>query len=236
MTALGACGGRAVGAEPAAPVLGLDHVVTTKGEALKAWEAIKASGKGRPLIVGDTKALENLIDLASISEETSASISAAAAKLKAPQALFRWAKEEGIEDAEVGEWPDKSPVLGDGAIETALIEDPRAPVHILIFPVADDAEIFARLRWGGWNACPPPAVHMAVLRSWRERFGAELVGLGGDTLTYRVRSRPKTRKEALAVAREAYAYCLDSVDQGYGDLSNLAAAMMADEWWAFWWD
>ncbi len=217
-------------------MLGLEHIVTTKREALQTWEAIKASGKGRPLIVGDAEALGGLIGLSSESEETSVAISAAAAGLKAPQALFRWAKAEGIEDAEVGEWPDKSQPLSDGVIETALIEDPRTPVHILTFPGADDAEIFARLRWGGWNACPPPAIHMAMLRSWRERYGAELVGLGGDTLTYRVRSRPKTRKEALAVAREAYAYCLDTVDQGYGDLSGLAAALMVSDWWAFWWD
>jgi hypothetical protein len=52
----------------------------------------------------------------------------------------------------------------------------------------------------------------------------------------RVASRPKTRKEALALARDQYIYCTDLIDQGGGTYSALAADLMANDWWHFWWD
>jgi hypothetical protein len=52
----------------------------------------------------------------------------------------------------------------------------------------------------------------------------------------RVARRPDTREQALELAREHYAYCNDIVDQGEGTLSPLAACLIADERWNFWWD
>jgi hypothetical protein len=109
-------------------------------------------------------------------------------------------------------------------------------VHIALIPTDDWTTIPAHLQWGGWNACPHPEFHVAALRSWRDRFGAELVGLSRDTLELRVSRRPQTREAALELAREQYAYCNDIVDQGVGTLSVLAADLMADPWWFFWWD
>lgn len=224
-------------AHAAEPFLGLDQTIVPASNALKVWAAIKAEGKGRPVIVGGLDVLERLEDTYSISEEAPEAISAAAEKLAIPSDLFRWAAGEADAEPEVGDWPQKKFMMAGGVLElTPLNGKPLKDVSILTIPGSDDAEAFARLRWGDWNACPPPEMHMALLRSWRQRFGAELVGLSGDTLTLRVKHRPKTRSEALNLAREAYAYCPDSVDQGLGNLSNLAAAMMADEWWGFWWD
>jgi hypothetical protein len=53
-----------------------------------------------------------------------------------------------------------------------------------------------------------------------------LVGLSHDVVNIRVRRRPKTRGEALDLAREQYSYCSDIVDQGVGTLNALAAALM----------
>jgi hypothetical protein len=77
---------------------------------------------------------------------------------------------------------------------------------------------------------------VAALRSWRDRFGAELVGLGFDTMNLRVARRPQTRAEALELAREQDLYSQDLVDQVAGTLSHLAADLMTHEWWFFWWD
>ena len=77
---------------------------------------------------------------------------------------------------------------------------------------------------------------MAAQRSWSERYGAEIVGVTRDTLNLRVGRRPETREEALRLAREHYIYCNDSIDQGAGTQSNLAAQLMQHEWWSFWWD
>jgi hypothetical protein len=94
----------------------------------------------------------------------------------------------------------------------------------------------AYLHWGQWNGCPAPEYQIAALRSWRERFGAELVGLSRDVMNVRVQSRPPTREVALELAREQYVYCSDIVDQGVQTLSALAAVLMESDWWYFWWD
>ena len=137
----------------------------------------------------------------------------------------------------VGEWPSTQPgPVGLTVAEDLLTGRPLERVHIILVPTDDWTSIPAHLRWGGWNANPTPEYHVAALRSWRDRYGARLVGLGPDSMNVRVQRRPQTREEALALAREFHAYCNDTIDQGLGTLSNLAAALMSGDWWFFWWD
>ncbi|UFZ08283.1 DUF4253 domain-containing protein [Bradyrhizobium ontarionense] len=137
----------------------------------------------------------------------------------------------------IGEWPDR-PETGWGlsVAEDTRTGQPLQKVIIGLAPTDDWTTIPALLRWGDWNGCPKPEEHVAALRSWRDRYGAELVGMSADTINLRVASRPKTREEALALAREHYVYCNDIIDQGAETLSALAAALMANDWWYFWWD
>jgi len=109
-------------------------------------------------------------------------------------------------------------------------------VHIAIFPTDDWTTIPAYLRFGGWNACPAAEYHVAAMRTWRDRYGVELVGVASDTLNLTVQRRPESRDEALALAREQYVYCNDIIDQGVETYSALAATLMASDWWYFWWD
>ena len=109
-------------------------------------------------------------------------------------------------------------------------------VHIGLIPTHDWTTIPAHLLWGGWNACPDPAYHVAALRSWRERFGAEIVGLSADTMNLTVQRRPQTREAAIDLALEQHLYCNDIVDQGVETISHLAASLMVHSWWFFWWD
>jgi hypothetical protein len=51
-----------------------------------------------------------------------------------------------------------------------------------------------------------------------------------------VQRRPKSPAEAIALARDLHPYCSDSIDQGYETVSARAAALMASDWWTFWWD
>jgi hypothetical protein len=137
----------------------------------------------------------------------------------------------------IGEWPaDVTLSTGPSVAFEVTANKPLDKVHIALIPTDDWTTIPAHLQWGGWNACPHPEFHVAALRSWRDRFGAELVGLRRDTMDLRVARRPQTREAALELAREQYVYCNDIVDQGVGGLSALAADLMADPWWFFWWD
>ncbi len=107
----------------------------------------------------------------------------------------------------VGDWPL---ILPEPDTALAIAEDilsgrPLARVTIVLVPTDDPTTIPAHLRWGGWNANPPAEYHVAALRSWRDRYGAELVGLSLDVMNVRVARRPGSRDEAMALAREQYA-------------------------------
>ncbi len=147
------------------------------------------------------------------------------------------AMENAPDEPPLGEWPAKpEPSIGLSVARNILTGAPLPKVHVGIAPTDDWTTIPAYLRWGGWNECPAAEFHVAVMRGWRDRYGAELVGMSASTINLRVASRPKTREEALALAREHYVYCADIIDQGFPSYSALAAYLMANDWWYFWWD
>jgi hypothetical protein len=138
---------------------------------------------------------------------------------------------------DIGEWPTEVQASTGLTVATNLrTGKPFDMVRIVVLPTDDWTTAPAHLRWGDWNDCPAPEYHVAALRSWRDRYDVELVGLNSDTMNLRAARRPETREEALALAREQYAYCTDIVEQGTQTLSALAAALMCDDWWFFWWD
>jgi hypothetical protein len=141
----------------------------------------------------------------------------------------------------IGDWPqelrDELPdEMGLTIVRDVLSGTFLSKVHIALIPTDDWTEIPAYLRYGNWNECPAPEYQVAALRSWRDRFGAELVGMAFDTINMRVSRRPGTREEALALAQEQYVYCSDIIDQGTQTYSRLAASLMSSNWWFFWWD
>ncbi|MFT3987290.1 DUF4253 domain-containing protein [Aestuariivirga sp.] len=137
----------------------------------------------------------------------------------------------------LGNWPDTpNASMGLTVASELLSGKPFPKVYIGVAPTDDWTTIPAILRWGGWNACPAAEYHVAALRKWRDNYGAELIGLSFDTMNLRVAIKPKTREEALALAREQYIYCSDIIDQGSETYSALAADLIANDWWYFWWD
>lgn len=226
--------------------------------ALAEWEKLKRAGEGWPVIVGDAEALGRMletyaIDDPSIYQDPDAvagnwpppraveEILAAADGIDVPVELQRLFEQEyggAPFELDPGEWPEPGEVGGAGlTVHTDILTQRVFPkVHLTVLPTDDPAAVPAYLRWGNWNACPPPEVHVAVHRKWREEYGAQIVGISGDTINMRVSRRPATREEALALAREQFLYCSDLVLQGTETLEVLAASLMASDWWYFWWD
>lgn len=83
---------------------------------------------------------------------------------------------------------------------------------------------------------PPPQVHVAIMKHWYERWGAELVGLTAGSAEMRVLSPPTTHEAAFALAREQYVYCPDLVEQDTGSILVLAQLLLRSPVWWFWWD
>jgi len=234
--------------------LAFPRVTVAGAQALAEWERRKAASGGLPIVIGSDEDLERIANQFSIDDahvtgvkppgdgpRTTSAILDAAAKIKFPNDLRKWpgAYQPSDLHAPLGDWP--SEVKSDDATDLTIARDLSSGqfhdhVHLLLLPAKGSWEVPAYLRWGNWNACPPPEYHVAALRRWNENYGAELVAINGDTMNLRVAHRPKTRSEALALAREHYGYCPDIVDQGVESISALAATLMASDWWFFWWD
>lgn len=244
---------------PMIAALPYKRVTVDGANALQEWQRLRETEEGWPVVIGDDEALGRIAEQYSIEDPaifpqppgqpattppTPEQIIAAADTVTIPEALEQfWRQEYGSDpedDAmpEEGEWPSSTKYLETGftIASDILTGKPYGRVHILILPTTKSYEVPAYLRWGNWNACPRPEVHVAVLRYWHERYGAELVGINGDTINMRVSARPKTREEAMSLAQTQFYYCSDIVYQGTETLRPLAAGLMASNWWFFWWD
>jgi Domain of unknown function (DUF4253) len=194
-------------------------IVTTGLQALAEFEKQKMLGKGVPVILGHDEDMANLTDLWIVSKPDPAATIAKANTLgekfdiKAYRDKARdddnvryTAKNETPIEAiipEVGEWPNEPDVMNAPTVIADITTGkPLDRVYIAVFPAKDMSEIPAYLGWGGWNENPPPEVHVAMFRKWKREYGAEVVGMSGDVINLRVERKPKTRKDAMALANE----------------------------------
>jgi hypothetical protein len=106
------------------------------------------------------------------------------------------------------------------------------PPYLGLVPASDGAAVIPAVGWlapGGG-----PAETSAVLRSWQDRFGAQLVSLGLDTLVLIVERPPRDLEHARHVAAEHLAFCPDLADMLPFD--EYAQQLIDSPTWGFWWD
>lgn len=142
---------------------------------------------------------------------------------------------------ELAPYGRKFPGLAAGATLVARMAPELALLTVWgrlgLVAVTRPADALAKLGWlGPANHLSDVGVLSAVLRSWEDRFGAHLVGVGFDTLTLAVQRPPTTHEAALAVAAEHYAICPDNISQGIGSIELYARGLRAQPVWTFWWD
>lgn len=141
-----------------------------------------------------------------------------------------WLKLNGKPDRPVGDFSKRKHQLSEIPVCDKL----------LLVPVQESWQIPSILTFSGcgWNECPPTQVHIAFLKRWHEKYGAELLCMGKDSLYLLVKKPVQTREEALSLATEQYPYCPDNVLQGGGNstLSGGAIDLLDAKIWEFWWD
>lgn len=135
-----------------------------------------------------------------------------------------------------GPWPQISPSNSFQIPFDPLSKKLRDRIWVAVLQVAHPWEAAAAIEFGAWNACPTPEEHVAVMRYWFERWGAEPVAIASDTVEMVVARPPTSRDDALALANEQLAYCEDIVTQGMGTIEALAATLVDGRTWFFWWD
>ncbi|MEV7010456.1 DUF4253 domain-containing protein [Streptosporangium sp. NPDC051022] len=116
-----------------------------------------------------------------------------------------------------------------------LVAERRTPLGLVAAERGADA--LAVMGWQGalnHNEWMVPLA--AVLRSWEDRFGVRVVGLGFNTLDLSVAAPPVTAEHALHVAAEHWTFCPDSVIYSSGTLADYAEQIRGRNAWSFWWD
>lgn len=94
-----------------------------------------------------------------------------------------------------------------------VVSDPGGTSHLGLVSCRRPADAVAVAGWMGAINLREPVEVSAVLRSWEDRFGAVLVGLGFATVTLLINRPPTSDREALRVAAEVAAFCPDALWQ-----------------------
>ncbi|ESQ74080.1 DUF4253 domain-containing protein [Asticcacaulis sp. AC402] len=231
--------------------------ITVDGAMAEAeWLRLTTAGRGWPVVVGGDDNLRIMAEVFAFNSEdpnhTPAAILKAAEAIKFPEDLKAWHDAYDLSVMEkdfVGEWPtdlepydlgisvatDIADCLG-GIAGNELTGKFLPKVHIVLVPTDKSWETPAYLKWGGGNECPPAEYHVARLKLWHENFGADVAGMSGDVLNLRVRKPVQEKAEAIAVAKEQFLYCSDIVLQGTNDIATLAATLVGQRYWYFWWN
>jgi len=99
------------------------------------------------------------------------------------------------------------------------------------------ADALTAIGWFGPNNYHETASISAVVRSWEDRFGARVVGLGLDSLELSVSAPPESSEQALLLAAEHLAICPDNLWNGTESLPSYAKEeLLGEHSWKFWWD
>ena len=118
----------------------------------------------------------------------------------------------------------------------AISELDHLPGRLGLIPTVRPADVLSMIGWHGPINLFDPDQLTAVLRSWEERFGAVVVGIGFATLSVLVHYPPDTLDSALLIAAEHYGFCPDNINQGIGRLYDYANGLVNNPVWSFWWD
>lgn len=215
------------------------EVLKVRGaDALDELEALERRRQGYPVILGDREAVERMQELMLISDQSVDELILLSGDID-PQTWFgqRIARDPEYYTPPRGPWPEdvKPPttIMGHLDIRTGK---PRKEVLVGMIPVAESWKVPCVLKFGGWNECPFPQEHAAVLKRWNEKYGADVTTVAGDILEMRVKRPPTSRAEALVLAKEQFVYCSDIVLQGTETIDALAANLLNSPAWFFWWD
>lgn len=134
------------------------------------------------------------------------------------------------------DWPDDSVPNNSISVQYDLDRNFEAKLVIGLAPTRNCWEVPAYIPFGGFNACPFPEVHVAMLRHWQQTYAAELVTMTHDTIEVEVGRRPQTREEAMRLANDQMTYAEFDQSLYWSKTENLAASLLISPVWQFWWD
>ena len=198
----------------------------------KLREAFPVTGLW-PVIWGPDEPIDQYLDTFKRSEGDIERDLTAAEAIDPREWLAARRTDRGVADPDdIGHWPTSVKRWGDGLEALGSRE-----VHVLLVPAAFAWHVPAILGFGGFNDCPAPAELCALLRRWRELYGADPASLaaqaaGCDAIELTVENPPLDKPGAIALAKELFVVA----DFEMMSPAELAAQLMARRTWMLWWD
>jgi hypothetical protein len=218
-----------------------ETLIVSGDEAVSTCLRLRVEGAGRftPVILGDPKCLSILRDVITADGDSPQRIIDRSEEISMQSFVDARLAGEGeyYRNVKKGEWSENGAVSQNLTGHTDLVKGiPLKRVAICKVPTPRSWEVPAYLSFGGWNECPGPEVHVALLRYWHETYGADVITLLSDVIECTVSRPPAEREQALTLAWEQFVYCSDIVLQGTETLFSLAAILRGGKTWFFWWD
>jgi hypothetical protein len=217
------------------------HPLPPEREPLASWRRLRAAHEQTglwPFLAG--------MDLKEVDRQAVSELWYDAATAHDPTAVARGlaldVRAFFAQQAAEQEAPDPATLAVDPAVLAAADDEPQFAFSsrntvIGLIQARHGYEVPGLLSWNGAvNYDLDGAHHVAVLRSWQERYGAELVTLTGDLIQLLVARPPRDPATVARVAVEMFGYCPDLVVQGTGTLGVLAGELVPGRCWSFWWD
>lgn len=228
------------------PFLELDdgnihRLVAPAEEAFRLWaqlrELVPRTGLW-PVVVGDEQSVRLMVN-----QVTSDDFPPAAQLIEDGLAIdtglwFTAMEEENPDffERDLSGWQEPGPLRPTFESLMASEEGERRDLSVALIPSPVSWHAPGHLRIGGWDTCPIAEVHVALLKRWHERYGADAMAISYDTIELHVARPPKDRAECEALAWEHYVYCPPLVLQTEGGLGGLAASLLGSRRWLFSWD
>jgi hypothetical protein len=154
--------------------------------------------------------------------------------------LALYADEDEQDDGPVDIWGEFRDYEPDVTLQSHMDGDKPAPELIIAkIPAKNPWELAAWVPMGGFNDCPSPAQQTAVFKYWREKYGAVPAVVTHDVWEMGLTKPPMSDEDAVAAAKEQFAFCEDIVTQaneGWDSIRGLASTLKGSTTWFFWWD
>jgi Domain of unknown function (DUF4253) len=141
-----------------------------------------------------------------------------------------------------------APLRLEGPPASVVVDvvDPSRLTRLGLVRCPRPADAVAAIGWQGAINRRRSEEVSAVLRSWEDRFGVVLIGLGFARLTLLLPHPPSDEAAALPIAAEVAALCPDVLSEdgpvdgfGYeagGTVAGLARVLVDRQVWTLWWD
>lgn len=143
-------------------------------------------------------------------------------------------EDEEIFHKKMGKQKDFSPI---NHFASFMLHGAMEEVVLFQIPVKNPWELIAWIPTGGWNECLNPKEMMAVAKYWYEQYGAVPAVFTNNILEFYL-GKAVSSDAVTVLASEHVALCPARMSYGTKThtISEIAACLLEEHIWTFWWD